>query len=83
MTMKPLGNKIKLDIQPVKIGAIQSDSIPEYAKILDLGPDVDEDTFAVGETLVFKAWAVDVVTIGEEKHYFLAADSEAILAVMD
>jgi hypothetical protein len=81
--MRPFGSKIKLDIKPVKIGAIQSDSVPEYATILDIGPDVDEDKFAVGETLVFKAWAVDVVTVGEEKHYFIDSNSEAILALMD
>jgi hypothetical protein len=27
--------------------------------------------------------AVDVVTVGEEKHYFIDSNSEAILALMD
>ena len=81
--MSPVGNKIKLGIQPMKFGSIQSDTIPEYAEIVDIGPDVDEDKFAVGETLVFKAWAVDVVTVGEEKHYFIDSTSDAILALMD
>lgn len=112
--MKPLNNKIQLDIQPVKIGAIQSDSIPEYAKIVAVGADAlwrcaswegvkhnstwDEDETddsridpfleevrkqIVGKTLVFKAWAVDVITIGDDKKYFISADSDAILALMD
>jgi len=80
--MKPLGKKIQLDIQPIKIGAIQTDTVPESAKILAVGPDVS-DVFKVGDTLVFKAWSVDVYTEGEDKFYFISSESDAILAIKD
>jgi len=79
--MKPLGNKIQLDIQEVKIGAIQSDSINEKGVILATGGDVSTNDFPIGATLYFKAWAVDVITEGEEKYYFISADSDAICGI--
>lgn len=40
--MKPLNNKIQLDIKDIKIGAIQSDSIEEHGTIIAIGPLVPE-----------------------------------------
>lgn len=77
--MKPLGNKIQLDIKEVKIGAIQSDSIEEHGTILAMGNEVSEN-FKVGQTLYFKAWSVDVISKDGEKYYFISADSDAICA---
>lgn len=88
--MKPTNNKIQLDIPEVKIGVIQSDSIEEHGTIIAVGRnvkhyyDADNDNkldFEVGKTLYFKAWAIDVITKGEEKYYFISADSDAICAV--
>lgn len=79
--MKPLGNKIQLDIKEVKIGAIQSDSIEEHGTILAIGGEVEVPKFPVGATLYFKAWAVDVITEQGEKYYFISADSDAIVAI--
>lgn len=98
--MKPLGNKLMLDIKEIKIGAIQSDSIEEHGTIIAVGPLVPEkisvevtdnpqikrvvsDGFVIGKTLYFKAWAVDVITKGQEKFYFISADSDAICAIED
>ena len=79
--MKPLGNKIQLDIKEVKIGAIQSDSITEKGTIVALGAQCDSNNaIKVGRTLYFKAWGVDVITEGDKKYYFINADSEAICA---
>ncbi len=89
--IKPLANKIMLDIKEVKIGAIQSDSIEEHGTIIAVGRNVkhyyaDEDKnkpdFPIGATLYFKAWAVDVITEGDKKYYFISADSDAICAIM-
>ena len=38
--MKPLNNKIQLDIKEIKIGAIQSDSIEEHGTIIAIGDNV-------------------------------------------
>lgn len=86
--MKPLGNKIQLDIKEVKIGAIQSDAIEEYGTIIALGSNigtvgtsVEFAPYKVGDTLYFKAWAVDVISKDGVKYYFISADSDAICAI--
>lgn len=84
--LKPLNNKIQLDIKEVKIGAIQSDSIEEHGTIIAVGDFVgneyiDNHIFKIGATLYFKAWAIDVITEGDKKYYFISADSDAICAI--
>ena len=79
--MIPLRYKIQLQIDEVKIGAIQSDSIQEKGTILAVGEYVDESTYKVGATLYFKAWAIDIISENGEKHYFISSDSDAICAV--
>lgn len=77
--MKPLNNKIKLDIKDEVIGGIQSDSISEKGIVLDVGPLCSlEMRKLIGKTLYFKAWAIDVITVGDDKHYFISEDSDAI-----
>lgn len=95
--IKPLSNKIQLDIQDEKIGAIQSESIQEKGTIIAIGPLVAEkyrfpidgkseinittNAFTVGATLYFKAWAIDIITEGDKKYYFISSDSDAICAI--
>lgn len=80
--MKPLGRKIQLDIEEVKIGAIQSDAIEEMGKIIAIGPDCQYfTTDDVGKTLYFKAWAIDVIALNGKKFYFISEDSDAICAI--
>jgi co-chaperonin GroES (HSP10) len=86
--MKPLGNKIQLDIQKEKTGAIQSDAIEEHGTIIALGEKLQNDpqrawsmVFPIGATLYFKAWAVDIITEGENVYYFISSDSDAICAI--
>lgn len=90
--IKPLGNKIQLDIKEVKIGAIQSDAIEEHGTIVAVGPELNnsmtssnpaeaEVKFPIGATLYFKAWAVDVISKEGVKYYFISSDSDAICAI--
>ena len=69
--MKPINNKIQLDIKELKFGAVQSDSIEEHGTITALGDYVNNSKFVVGNTLYFKAWAVDVITKDDQKYYFI------------
>lgn len=81
--MKPYGKKIQLQINEVKIGAIQSDSITERGTILRVGQDCAHfNGDDVGREIYFKAWAVDVITDNGEKYYFISEDSEGICAVI-
>lgn len=79
--LKPLNNKILLGIEEVKIGAIQSDAVEEWGVIEAIGKDVDPSVYTIGAKLYFKAWAVDVITIGSDKYYFISHDSDAICAI--
>lgn len=88
--MKPLNNKIQLEINELKFGAVQSESIAEQGKIIDFGPNAFIDcrdmppVKMIGKTLYFKAWAVDVITdTDNKKYYFISADSDAICAISD
>lgn len=79
----PLHNKIQLEIIEEKVGGIQSDAIQEKGTIVAIGKGIDfEGTpYKIGATLYFKAWAVDVITEGDEKYYFIDAASDAICAI--
>ncbi len=82
--MKPLGNKIKLDIQELKFGAIDSDAIAEQGVILEMGKDSQFPPSFLGKTLYFKAWAVDIITDkNNNKHYFISSDSDAICGISE
>lgn len=79
MEIKPINKKIKLNIKEVEIMGVPSGNIEEHGVILDFGEDVIN--LKVGQTLFFKAWCIDIVTIGEDKHYFASADSDGICGV--
>ncbi len=76
--MKPFGNKIRLDIPSVSVGAVKTDSIAERGVIVDIGVAGERHGIKVGNVLYFKAWGVDIITHGAEKYYFIDADSSAI-----
>jgi co-chaperonin GroES (HSP10) len=82
--IKPLGNKIQLEIADEKIGAIQSESIQEKGVIVAVGPNAvwaDNSKPKIGATLYFKAWAIDIITEDGKKYYFISSDSDAICAI--
>lgn len=81
MQIKPLGKKIKIKMEEERIGAIQSDSVQEKGQIIATGIEC-EKIWPIGSTLVFKSWAVDVLFINGEKHYFISEDSDAICGII-
>ncbi len=81
--MTPLRNKIQLKIDDVKIGMIQSDTVAEKATVVAVGADCKPETRElIGKTIYFKAWAVDIITDGQDKYYFISEDSDALCAVV-
>lgn len=91
MKIKPLNKKIKIEMIEEKIGNIQSESVQEKGKIIDMAEDCYRFELygfktkkeMIGKTIYFKSWAVDVITIDDEKHYFLSEDSDAICGISD
>jgi co-chaperonin GroES (HSP10) len=94
--MKPLNNKIQLEINEILSGGLPTGKIEEHGTIIAIADGVWNGTgpvarrneeivqvghFEVGKTLYFKAWAVDVITKGQEKFYFISSDSDAICAI--
>lgn len=79
--MKPANHKIRLQIDTLKMGAIDTDTIPEHGTIVSIGDYVIKEDFPIGATLYFKAWAVDIISKGEDKYYFITDTSDAICAV--
>ncbi len=89
----PLGKKLMLDIPETSAGGIniiQGAQIQEQGVILAVGPDVSKakqngftnNQFEVGQTIQFKAWAVDIITIDKQKYYYIDADSDAICGLV-
>lgn len=76
--MKPLGKKLLLEIEEVKIGALQTDTITERAKVIAWGRECKQEWG--GAVVYFKAWAVDVITHNGKKYYFIDEDSTALCA---
>lgn len=78
--MKPIANKIQLDIQEITHMGESTGAIQEQGKIIGMGESVEVE-YAIGDTLCFKAWAVDIITDGDKNYYFISADSDAICAI--
>lgn len=86
--VKPVGNKLLLSIPETKTGSLvvqQGAQIQEIGTVIDLGEYVLMDAkprFKKGDTLHFKAWAVDIITVDGEKFYYISADSDAICGLV-
>jgi len=79
--MKPTNNKIQLDVQEITHMGESTGAIQEQGIIIALGDWMDDDKWKIGATLYFKAWAVDIITDGDKKYYFIDALSDAICAI--
>jgi len=53
--------------------------ILEQAKVLEIGPDVK--TIKKGDTILFKAWSTDVVTIEDKEYVHL--EEERVLSIVE
>ncbi len=95
--VRPLGRKLLLDIPETKAGGIQvvqGAQIQEQGTIIDMGPSVPQrhpvnstgrsnpDGFEIGDVIQFKAWAIDIVTVDGQKHYYISCDSDALCGVI-
>lgn len=85
--VKPYRSKLLLSIPETKTGSLvvqQGAQIQEVGTILAMGSHLDPKytELRVGDTIQFKAWAVDIITVDGEKFYYLDADSDAICGIV-
>ncbi len=74
MKIKTLGNKIRIKIPANSAGGLNLDSMTtavEYGEVIDIGDLGDSSPFSIGDTILFKAWAIDIIDYEGEKYYFL------------
>lgn len=79
--MIPINNKIQLDIKPVLVAGLETGAIEEIGTIIAIGDYMDAEKWQVGKKLLFKAWAVDIITLGEAKSYYIDGLSDGICAI--
>ncbi len=83
--IKPLNNKIQIELEKVKVGSLDmssSKTATEVGTIKALGENVDKSKFKVGDKILFKAWQTDVITYNGEDYYFLDSDGQGICALV-
>ena len=73
---KPIGARLLIGLEEVKtIGNFQinSPTAIEIGKVLAIGNswNHDEEPVKVGDTIHFKSWALDCITIGDGRFYYL------------
>lgn len=82
--IQPLGKKLLIDIPESTAGGLvihQGAQIQEQGTILAIGPDVTIDV-KIGDTIHFKAWGIDVLTIDGNKFYYLDTDVSALCGLV-
>lgn len=84
MKIKPLGAKIQLGIEKPKVGDLDISAVnvaKEKGKVLAIGKDVTLP-IKVGDIILFKAWAVDIINDDGETYYFIDQDSKGLCAII-
>jgi len=76
-----------MSIPETKTGALevkQGAQIQETGTVVAVGKEITPDYYEIkmGDTLHFKAWAVDIITVDGETFYYLDADSDAICGIV-
>lgn len=81
--MKPVNKKLAIEIEKPTAGSLDLSSkqtATEYGTITAIGDEVTK--FKVGQKIMFKAWAIDVISYEGVNYNFITEDSEAICAII-
>lgn len=84
MKIKPLGSRIQISVDESKAGGLDVSGLNvarEMGKVVALGPEVTLP-IKVGDRILFKAWAVDIINENGEKYHFIDQDSKGIHAII-
>jgi len=83
MKIKPLQGIIYLKIEEPKAGVLKSTTPAaiEYAEVLAVGEFVEG--IRKGDHVFVKAWAIDNIVFEDKKYYFVAEETNGILAIVE
>lgn len=84
LKVKALGQRIQLSIEEPKAGELDMTGInaaKEVGTVIGLGKDVTLP-IKVGDKVLFKAWAVDIITENGQKFYFISQHTDGICGVI-
>lgn len=79
MRITPLNNKVLIQIDEPKVGMLDissKKSALEKGEIIEANPLCD--FLKKGDKILFKAWAVDLLTVEGETYYFIDFDSPGL-----
>lgn len=82
MKIETLGTRIQLKIDEPKAGVLDTGSLnvaKETGEVIGLGKDVTLP-LKIGDRVMFKAWAVDIVSESGVKYYFISQATDGICA---
>lgn len=82
LKIEPLGNIVHLKIEEAKAGILDTSSrmtAVEVAEVVAVGPDVKSD-LKQGDKVFVKAWGIDLINHEDKRYFFVAEDTNAILA---
>ena len=82
MKIETLGTRIQLKIDEPKAGILDTSSLnvaKETGEVIGLGKDVTLP-LKIGDRVMFKAWAVDIVSENGVKYYFIDQATQGICA---
>ena len=83
MKIHPLSNEVQIKIDEAKAGVLNMESTQtavEFGEVVAIGDEVKG--IKVGQKILFKAWAVDIVTWEGKRYYFLNMTTNGIKATI-
>ena len=83
MKIKPQPNEVQIKIDEAKAGVLNMESTQtavEFGEVVAIGDEVKG--VKVGQKVLFKAWACDIVTVEGKRYYFINMQTNGIKATI-
>lgn len=81
--IQPIGDRVYIKVEEPTAGALNLSSKPTTAEkgtVIAIGPDCTLP-LKPGDTILFKAWAMDMIVENEVKYHFISQATQGICAI--